>query len=319
MDLAEVWLQLDLIQQDSETQTQPSFSEWICDCGGTKVMGFSDGNGHTEHCLPTCTLCGKIDKEYISDEPEWRGGMDDDGAVSDPSRCGAPMDDRFSEMWSLGSKMTVGYHSSYAQKKLARIDFHTSMNHKDRSLFHNYADIEKAGTNLPKYVISEAQHMFKSFTQQKLTRGSIRMGIKANCLLQACKQNNIARTVDEIAEMFRISAKDITRTSDLLREFVKPTKNEITMASNIIVHMISKFSCIEHVVLRKLTRTCINKCEQIQENPELLGRTPKTISATIIVIMTEEYVDKNTACVLCDVSYPTVKKLEDIIRRLLVI
>jgi transcription initiation factor TFIIIB Brf1 subunit/transcription initiation factor TFIIB len=308
MDLDLIWNQVDSFKPVEDYKSSGSF--YICLCGGVKDTHESD--------LPTCTTCGRCDDQFISDEPEWRGGIDEDGGVSDPSRVGAPVDERYSEMWSMGTIMSVRSNASYALKKLARIDFHTSMNHKDRSLFHSYADIEKASKDLPKCVIRDAEEMYRKFSTEKLTRGAVRTGIKANCLLQACKNNNVSRSIAEIAAAFGIPTKDISRTSDIFRE-VFPIVNEVTqvvMASDVASRLMNNFE-IPDDIKRRVRMKVIRSCEQIQESTELSGKTPKTIAATVIRILVEEWVDVNKVCELCGVSSPTIKKIEVVVRGLL--
>jgi transcription initiation factor TFIIIB Brf1 subunit/transcription initiation factor TFIIB len=306
MDLDLVWGQFDALQPVDEYK--PSGSFYICVCGGLKDVLDSD--------LPTCTECGRCDDQFISYEPEWRGGIDDDGGVSDPSRVGAPTDQRYSEMWSMGTIMTVRSNASYALKKLARIDFHTSMNHKDRSLFHNYADIEKAAKDLPKCVVRDAEEMYRKFSTEKLTRGAVRTGIKANCLLQACKNNNVSRSIAEIATAFGIPTKDVSRTGEIFREVFPVEVNKIVMASDIAARLMNNFS-IPDEFKRRVRMKVIQSCEKIQESTELSGKTPKTIAATVIRVLVEEWVDLNRVCELCGVSAPTIKKVEVIVRSLL--
>lgn len=308
MDLELIWDQVDSLKVDPPIKLSGSF--YICLCGGLKDTHESD--------LPTCMECGRCDNEFISDEPEWRGGIDDDGGVRDPSRVGAPVDERFSEMWSMGTIMTVRSNASYALKKLARIDFHTSMNHKDRSLFHDYASMEKAAKDLPKCVIREAHELYRKFGEKRLTRGAVRTGIKANCLLQACKNNNVSRSIAEMATAFGIPTKDVSRTNDIFRE-VFPVVNEvnqIVMASDVAARLMNTFD-IPDDVKRRVRMKVIQSCEKIQEMPELSGKTPKTIAATVIRVLVEEWIDLNTVCDVCGVSAPTIKKIEGIVRKLL--
>jgi len=320
-----VWAQVNVIQAAREFAKSRAckdeiakYPEYLCSCGGTKSMGYSDDSMlWTEHTLPTCTSCGKCDAEYVSDEPEWRGGMGEDGEVSDPSRVGMPTDDRFSETWSMGTIMNVRYNASYAQKKLARIDFHTSMNYKDRSLFHNYQDLERAGKqvlNLPVHVVREAEHMYKKFSEERLTRGAVRMGIKANCLLQSCKNHNSARTVPEIAKAFNIPNKDVSRTAEMFRDVIEtPTEQNITQASNVVARMFNDLTMIPEDDRRRARMKAIRICEQIQECMALMGKTPKTVAATVIYVLLKD-VDKFTICQVCGVSVPTMNKLEPIVR-----
>ena len=100
---------------------------------GTRVVN-DDG-------LPTCVTCGRSDWDFVSDEPEWNGGANEDG--DDPSRVGAPVNTTlFSAAWGSGTIMSVQSTSTYANKRLARINFHTSMNHKDRALHHAYENLD---------------------------------------------------------------------------------------------------------------------------------------------------------------------------------
>ena len=312
MDLSLIWEQVEALRP-VEPECKNNNPLYFCQCGGVKDAFDCD--------LPTCSTCGRCDDQFISDEPEWRGGMNEDGEVSDPSRVGAPTDDRYSEMWSMGTVMSVRSNASYALKKLARIDFHTSMNHRDRSLFHNYADIEKAGADLPKFVLREAEHMYKKFTAEKLTRGAIRTGIKANCLLQACKQNNISRSIAEMALAFNIPTKDISRTAELFREVIVPvtTKVSVTMASDVAARMLINFTMIPDDTRRRLRMQVIRTCKKIQESPELMGKTPKTIAATVIKIILEGTVNIQDICQLCEVSAPTIKKTEQAVRLLMAV
>jgi transcription initiation factor TFIIB len=306
MDLDLVWGQFESLKTEEVYKSSGSF--YVCLCGGLKDTHESD--------LPTCIECGRCDDQFISDEPEWRGGIDEDGGVSDPSRVGAPADERYSEMWSMGTIMNVRSNASYALKKLARIDFHTSMNHKDRSLFHNYADIEKAAKDLPKCVVREAEEMYRKFSTKKLTRGAVRTGIKANCLLQACKNNNVSRSIAEIATAFEIPTKDVSRTNDIFHEVFPVEVNKIVMASDVAARLMNTFD-IPDEVKRRVRMKVIRSCEQIQESTELSGKTPKTIAATVIRVLVEEWVDLNKVCELCGVSAPTIKKIEVIVRGLL--
>jgi transcription initiation factor TFIIIB Brf1 subunit/transcription initiation factor TFIIB len=321
------WAQLDELRSEARlasTSEINKYSEYLCPCGGTKTMGFSDDNlSWTDHTLPTCTSCGRCDDAFISDEPEWRGGMDDDGEVNDPSRCGAPTDDRFSESWSMGTVMSVRSTASYALKKLARIDHHTSMNYKDRSLFHNYQDIERAGKtvmNLPVHVVKEAEHMYRKFGEQKLTRGAVRTGMKANCLLHACKQNNISRSAAEMATAFGIPVKDVSRTSGMFREVILTVTEKsvvsVTQASDLAARMFNDLTMIPDEERRRLRMRTIRICEDIQECVELMGKTPKTIAATVIYVVLEKtgYTTKATISTVCGVSAPTINKIEDIVK-----
>ena len=115
----------------------------------------------TKEGLPTCPECGLVDNTCIDERPEWTSGISEDGKINDPSRCSAPNvnPELFSSAWGKGTIIATNRTSSYANKRMAKINFHHSMNHKDRSLFHAYKDIEEACFRLPDTVVKDAKMM----------------------------------------------------------------------------------------------------------------------------------------------------------------
>ena len=98
-------------------------SPFFCTCGGIKVT--------TSNCMPTCTSCGVVDQNVVDESAEWTtGGEDTTGP--DPARCGMPSDtELFSEQWGAGLKID-SRGASYEVRRMAKISFHSSMNHRDR-------------------------------------------------------------------------------------------------------------------------------------------------------------------------------------------
>ncbi len=94
------------------------------------------------------------------------------------------------------------------------------MPHRDRSRYHDLQDIKNAAKNLPLAVVEDAKSFYSKFASKKLTRGSVRTGIKANCVLAACKLANFPRTTKEVADAFGIPTNDISRTYNLFSEVV---------------------------------------------------------------------------------------------------
>ena len=182
--------------------------EFLCVfCGGPKVF---DG---VEIDLPVCRDCGRVDEAYICEEPEWRSGGDGEGGA-DPSRVGAPTNtDHFSAAWGQTTYMTVNRAASYATKRLARINMHASMNHRDRALFHAYAEMDRIGKGILKLtdaVMYSAKIKYKAFNEAVLTRGAVRNGIKANCVFLACREAGIPES-----ERGRIRMKIVSKCKSL--------------------------------------------------------------------------------------------------------
>lgn len=113
-----------------------------------------------------------------------------------------------------------------------------------------------------------------------------------------------------MAAAFEIPTKDISRTSEMFREVI-PTEVKVTMASDVAARMMSNFTMIPDETRRRLRMRIIRICEQVQESNELMGKTPKTIAAGVIRIVTQ--LEIQVVCELCGVSAPTIKKIEGVL------
>ena len=257
--------------------------------------------------LPTCPRCGLVKSEWISDEAEWTGCADGDD--DDPSRVGAPVDtDLYSEKWGLNTMIVGG------SKLMARINMHSGMNHKDRALYHAYDDIQRAASRmgLPECVSKTAKMLYRKFNEEKLTRGSVRTGVKANCLLIACRTNGVSRTTHEVSEAFNISTKDMSRTLTLFKDTLKLGGGGITYASDMLARTLAQWNLAGPEKMK-----IINSCKAIEKHHELIGKTPKSIAATVTFVILGGKIPKCDVCKAFDVSVPTVTKIESTVRSIL--
>ena len=299
-------------EQVSETPSRQNIH--LCsDCNCLKIFN-SQG-------IPTCPQCGIMESQYIDDSPEWISSVAEDGTVNDGARCGMPQDlDLFSEKWGTGTIISTR-GATYAMKRAAMINFHSSMNHRDRALFHAYKDIDFAAVNnlsLPDSVVRDAKVMWRKFTGDKLTRGAVRKGIKANCVLYACKLNKVSRTTREIADAFEVPTKDISRTSQIFKETILPKKTtqepKITTPHDVIHRLLNEFDLSDK---RAWRMKCLRMADQLQQCVALMGKTPTSVATVIIYKVLGEHYTKNDVCQKCNVSVPTVNKIEAIINKYL--
>jgi transcription initiation factor TFIIB len=310
--LAAIWEDLDsLLKKEEPTNTtdeKPANNYECVECKGTKVIA-PEG-------LPVCTQCGLVDDRYISDVAEWTSGVSEDGKVSDPARCGADAHSNpnlYSSQWGKSTVISTGRGSStYKNRRMATINFHQAMNHKDRGLYHAYKDIEDACAALPEVVLRDAKMIYKTFNEKKLTRGAVRVGIKANCVLYACRLANYPRTTKEVADMFNIQPKDISRTSEMFKSVLVTTHEEenTTRPADVMNRLINGFE------ISKEHRIACNKmCRDIEDCVELMSKTPNSIASAILWIVTG--IPKAEICKQCSVSVPTLNKIENIVRKYL--
>ena len=311
MEIERAWNDLALLRSETRAGSVQHFSEYFCsECGGVKNL---------EDELPTCIDCGRVDAFFICDEPEWRSGGDDG---PDPSRVGAPVNtDLFSEEWGRTTVMNVARSASYTQKRLARINQHASMNHRDRALFHAYAEMDHIGKTilkLPENVMYAAKIKYRTFNEAVLTRGAVRHGIKANCIFQACREFAVSRTTQEIANAFGIPSRDISRTFELFQEKLPETAVHVTTAADLIGRFFNALTELPEAERGRLKMRIIKKCKELEDNVELMGRTPKAVACAVMSIMLRDIPgapDRSTLCKICDISIPTLAKLEAIIKK----
>ena len=304
--LAAIWSHVDQTQKNKTPTLKPVDNRFCTDCAEYKTL--------TREGM-VCTGCGKVDSIYIDDTAEWTSGVSDDGRVSDPSRCMVPTSnqDLFSNAWGKGTVIATKYTSSYETKRMAKINFHSSMNHRDRSLFHAYKDIDEACTNLPEGVLKDAKTLYKKFNENKLTRGAVRSGVKANCVLYACRLANIPRTTKEVADMFGIQCKDISRTTTMFTGIIKDEKTEknyVTKPFNVMSRLLNSFE-----ISREERLKCNQMCNKLEECVDLMSKSPNSVATAIIFIVLGERMSKSELCEKCGVSIPTLNKIVVILKR----
>ena len=270
-----------------------------------------------EDGIPVCVSCGRTDWEFVSDEPEWNGNADGEGP--DMCRVGAPVNlTLYSAEWGSGTRISTA-RASYDVKRMSRINFHTSMNHKDRSLHHAYEDLDCAGNRLglQTNIMLQAKIMYRKFNEEKLTRGAIRTGIKANCIARACSDANVSRTTQEIADAFGIPSRDISRTSDIFKETIPEVNNTaITKPSDIIPRLFHDVTCVPSSERGRVQQKIIQACRDNEKCPRLMGKTPKGVASAVmyVTLVSLGYeVDKDEIRRVCDVSLPTLNKIEKLI------
>ena len=322
--MEQIWEQAFAAREEQNPKTTRTCEYFCPHCpqDGTSVE-YGDSLFHTgtrilnDDGLYVCVSCGRTDWDFVSDEPEWNGGPDDDGP--DQSRVGAPVNTTlYSAEWGSGTIMEVR-GLSFAQKRLARINFHTSMNHKDRSLHHAYDDLDRIGRtvlNLPDAVLLQAKIMYRKFNEEKLTRGAIRTGIKANCIFRACRDANVARTTQEIAEAFGIPARDVSRTADMFRETIPEKSAGVTKPSDLIARLFNEVKCVPDEQRGRVRQKVIQSCRVYESDMKLMGKTPKGVASAVMFVTLAQMgfeVNKDEICAICDVSLPTLNKLEKLL------
>lgn len=300
-----IWAQVEQHFNSNKNTCEAVDDPYICACGGVKTYMYD---------FPTCTSCGRAESVFISEEAEWVCGPDDE---ENPCRVGAPVDHvLYSESWGMGT-MIVGRSC----QKMAKINMHSGMNHRDRALHHAYSQFEhicKGKLKLNDTIIHHAKVIYRKFNSEKLTRGAIRAGIKANCVLYACKEYGVPRTLQEISLAFGIPVKDISRTSDMFANITGESTGK-TQSSDIISRLFVNVDFITESEKGKVRMKVIKACEDAQKNPNLMGKTPKGVASAVIYKTLSDLgypVERSFVANICEVSVPTLSKIEKILREI---
>ena len=208
-----------------------------------------------------------------------------------------------------------------AQKRMAKIDFHLSSNHKDRALHQAYLDIQEACTPLgiSMNTIELAKAFYKRITAKGITRGVVRKGMKANCVYYACKRDGYPRTLHEIANAFGLDPRDISRTSNKFRDCLdeEDTEERVTMASDMIPRLMNE---IQPMTPGKVICKIVNLCKRIERTSEFMGKVSGGVAgACILYSIKDADIEKiKEATQVSTITLTKLKQKIDIMEKVLI-
>ncbi len=170
-----------------------------------------------------CADCGLvIDEDLIDMGPEWRA-FDHDQRMK-RSRVGAPMtytihDKGLSTMIDWRNRDSYGKPiSSKNRAQLYRLRKWQRRirvsNATERNLAFALSELDRMASalGLPRNVRETAAVVYRKAVDKNLIRGRSIEGVAAAALYAACRQISVPRTLDEIAQVSRVSRKEIGRT-----------------------------------------------------------------------------------------------------------
>ena len=274
--------------------------------------------GYDDVCDATCGKCGLV-KQHIDDSAEWRGGVSETGVSCDPSRVGMISDPLYSSNWGSGTIMKVGYRDRKKWGFVSKVNTHSSMNHKDRALHKSYGEFEDVGRKLglQGVILIEAKAIYKELSEKVLTRGAIRVGMKANCILRACQQRGVPRTTEEVAIAYGITTTDISRTAHKM-ELLEKTSG-FTDPADLVPRI---FNTLEFGKTDReksvLKMRSVDACRKVEECHELQGRTPRAVAVVVIYrVLTNNGIkmDKTYFVQNGEISAATFSKIDNIVKK----
>jgi transcription initiation factor TFIIB len=170
-----------------------------------------------------CENCGLVvESGSIDQGPEWRAFDAEQGEKK--SRTGAPMDylkhdkglstqigwtNRDSYGKSIPTKNRAQLYRMRKWQRRIRVS-----NATERNLAFALSELNRmaSGMNLPRTVRETAAMIYRRAVNKNLIRGRSIEGVVAASLYAACRQSNVPRTLDEVANTSRVGRKEIGRT-----------------------------------------------------------------------------------------------------------
>ena len=231
-----------------------------------------------------CKVCLNIITN-ISESPEWRYYGSKDSKTSDPTRCGMPMNNLLPES-SVGSSLSFST-KTYEMNQIRKMQQWHSMPYKERSLYKVFLEIQETckKNNIPVKIINEAKSLYTIISKTKISRGSNRQGIIAACVYFACKECNVPRSANEIAEMFDIKPTIMTKGVKKCQEIIhmnKKNQKRLTKTESIRPGDFIERFCNKLNMDTRFTQEIIDICKVTISENIISENTPPSIAAGCI-------------------------------------
>lgn len=271
-------------------------------------------NIEIEQGMTKCKVCSNIISNIV-DNPEWRYYGNIDTKSSDPTRCGMPVNTLLPES-SVGS--SIGYSSNTkTMNQIRKFQKWQGMPYKERSLYKVFLEIQEEckNNNLPNIICNEAKSLYTIISKTKISRGSNRKGIIAACVYFACKECNVPRSANEIAEIFDIKPTIMTKGVKKAQEIIsmnKKNKLRLSKPSSIQANDFIERFCNKLSLDENSNKEVKEICEKCIKGNIISENTPPSIAAGCIFY----YIKKNSITNItkkhisdiCKISEVTINK-----------
>lgn len=180
----------------------------------------------------SCACCGLVlDENLIDDGPEWRAF--DHEQRDKRARTGAPLSYAISDKGlttTIDSRnkdyngRSISENSKAQMYRLRKWNKRIRVsNARERNLAFALSEMDRESSSLgiPRSVREDAAIIYRNAAKNKLIRGRSIESMVAASIYTACRRCNIPRTLDEIAEVLKVSKKHIGKNYRFLSKELK--------------------------------------------------------------------------------------------------
>ncbi len=290
-----------------------------CDCGGTKIV---TDNGTGEQ---VCTTCGTVlDTIMFNQGPEWRAF--DPQQVDKLTRVGAPLtnlihDKGLSTTISWKSQDGTGRRLTLAEKerqhRLRKWQRRTTTNDSiQRNLTQALSELNRIADDLklPQNTRETAAHLYRKAVTQGLIRGRTIQSVVASAVYMACRQCNVIRSLEDVANAATITRKEAARNYRHLYKQLQPDVPQVNKDQ-----LITKYVSGLRVsgVTEQLCRRIMDRAKKQRLT---IGRAPEGITAAALYIacrLNEEHRTQGQIAKASQITEVTIRnRYKELIKKL---
>jgi transcription initiation factor TFIIB len=153
--------------------------------------------------------------------------------------------------------------------------------------------------NLPRNVVETASSIYRKILKKGVTKGRAIKSLAASAIYTACRQCNVIRTLNDIAETTEFSKKEIART---YRFMYKNIEKDVPLFS--CRKYVSKY--VNHLGFNGETElTALKLLSEASEQQLTVGRSPRGIAAACLYIACQINGDRRTQGEIAQVAQVT--------------
>lgn len=265
-----------------------------------------------------CTYCKSDYGSCIDARAEWNNYADSQSP--DQNRCGFNSNPLL-PVSSYGTTFKCG--KSLYLKRLKTLNTWHAMPYHERSLKEVFDKLTYSGVGhgLTFNIIDFSHHLFyeavknqSEFGETKISRGDPREGLIAACLYYACKEYDVSRSSQEMAEICEIDPSDVTRGIKLFYRLMKNSElidinKYVTKYSDFIDRYCNNLGIAEDLVHE--IKILANKVDDLNI---LKRNAPQSMAGSCIYFVVMMYglqISKKDIKDKCGISMPTITQAYD--------